>query len=68
MGLERVRKAARRNRKLGLTALLHHITSSLLGKSFHVLRKQAAAGVDGVTRRDYENHLFAQVQDLHRKI
>lgn len=68
MGLEGVREAARRNRKLRFTALLHHVTPSLLVESFHALRKQAAAGVDGVTWRDYENHLYGRVHELHREI
>ena len=49
MGLEGVREAARRNRRSRFTALLHHVTPSLLVESFYALRKQAAAGVDGVT-------------------
>ncbi|CAM2194946.1 RNA-directed DNA polymerase [Paraburkholderia kururiensis] len=68
MGLEGVREAARRNRKLRFTALLHHVTPSLLVESFHALRKQAAAGVDGVTWRDYEKHLYGRVHELHQEI
>jgi hypothetical protein len=47
--LEGVRQAARRNRRLRFTALLHHITPQLLIDSFYSLQKNAAAGVDGVT-------------------
>lgn len=68
MGLEGVRDAARRNRKLRFTALLHHVTPSLLVESFYVLRKQAAAGVDGVTWHDYESQLYGRVHELHREI
>ena len=68
MGLEGVREAARRNRKLKFTALLHHVTPSLLVESFYVLRKQAAAGVDGVTWHDYESQLYGRVHALHREI
>ena len=68
MGLEGVREAARRNRKLRFTALLHHVTPSLLVESFYVLRKQAAAGVDGVTWHDYESQLYGRVHELHREI
>lgn len=68
MGLEGVREAARRNRKLRFTALLHHVTPSLLVESFYVLRKQAAAGVDGVTWHDYESQLYGRVHQLHREI
>jgi hypothetical protein len=46
MGLEGVRKAARGNKRLRFTALLHHITPSLLVDSFYALQRNAAAGVD----------------------
>ena len=68
MGLEGVRETARRNRQLRFTALLHHVTPSLLVESFHALRKQAAAGVDGVTWKDYESQLYGRVHELHREI
>jgi len=45
-GLDRVRKAARRDGKLRFTALLHHVTVDLLQDSYHSLKKGAAPGVD----------------------
>lgn len=68
MGLEGVREAARTDKRVRLTALLHHITPSLLVESFYALRKNAAAGVDGVTWREYEDKLHARVPELHREI
>jgi RNA-directed DNA polymerase len=44
MGLEGVRQAARRNRRLRFTALMHHITPQLLVDSFYSLQRNAAAG------------------------
>lgn len=67
-GLERVRETAKRDRRLKFTALLHHITPSLLVESFYDLNKTAAVGVDGVTWRDYENLLYGRVHELHREI
>ncbi len=67
-GLESVRQAARRNRRLQFTALLHHITPQLLVESFYNLQKNAAAGVDGVTWREYEKILPQRVAELHRMI
>lgn len=67
-GLEGVRETARRKRKLRFTALLHHVTPSLLVESFYALRKQAGAGVDGVTWHDYESDLYGRVHELHREI
>lgn len=67
-GLQRVRETAKRNKRLKFTALLHHITPSLLVESFYDLNKTAAVGVDGVTWRDYENTLYERVHELHREI
>jgi RNA-directed DNA polymerase len=68
MGLEGVRQAARRSRRLQFTALLHHITPQLLAESFYDLKRNAAAGVDGVTWREYEKILPQRVTELHRVI
>lgn len=68
MGLEGVREAARRDKRAQFTALLHHITPSLLAESFYELRRDAAAGVDGVTWREYEKVLDQRIPDLHRAI
>lgn len=67
-GLEGIREMAKQNRKCRFTALLHHVTPSLLVESFYALRKQAAAGVDGVTWQAYENVLHGRVHELHREI
>jgi len=67
-GLEGVRQAARRNRRLRFTALMHHITPQLLVDSFYSLQRTAAAGVDGVTWREYEKILPQRVPELHRMI
>lgn len=67
-GLGRVRETARRNRRLKFTALLHHITPSLLVESFYDLNRKAATGVDGVSWRDYEQLLYGRVHELHREI
>ena len=68
MGLEGVRQAARKDKRMQFTALLHHVTPSLLVESFEALRKQAAAGVDGVTWEEYEKILGVRVPELHREI
>ena len=67
-GLDRVRKAARRDGKLQFTALLHHVTVDLLQESYHSLKKQAAPGVDGVTWEEYGQDLEARLCDLHGRI
>jgi hypothetical protein len=67
-GLEGIREAARRERRTKFTALLHHITPSLLVESYYDLKQNAAAGVDGVTWWDYEDVLYTRVHELHREI
>lgn len=67
-GLEGIRETAKRDKWVKFTALLHHLTPSLLVESFYDLNKTAAVGVDGVTWRDYENILYERVHELHREI
>ena len=50
---DRIRQVVERNPKERLTALFHHITPELLGASYLALRKDAAAGVDGMTWAEY---------------
>jgi len=67
-GLEGVREVAKRKGNERFTALLHHITPSLLVESFYDLNKTAAAGVDWKTWTDYEEQLYGRVHELHREI
>jgi RNA-directed DNA polymerase len=53
-GLSGVRQAAKERKQERFTALLHHLTVGLLRDSFYALKRQAAAGVDGVTWQEYE--------------
>lgn len=68
MGLEGVREVARRDKAERFTALLHHITPALLLESFAALEHNAAAGVNGVTWRDYEKEIYQRVDGLHQEI
>ena len=67
-GLDRVREAARREKQLRFTALLHQVTVDLLRDSYHSLKKQAAPGVDGVTWEEYGQTLEARLTDRHGRI
>ncbi len=66
--LERIRQAARRNKKEKFTALLHHISVELLETAFLEQRKDAAPGIDGVTWRDYEADLERKLADLYARV
>ena len=67
-GLLGVREAARRDKRLKFTSVLHHITPELLRASFFELRKQAAPGIDGETWRDYAVDFERRIEDLHGRI
>jgi len=67
-GLAGVRKAARENKEMKFTALLHHVTFDLLRSSFGSLKRRAAPGVDGVTWQEYEAGLEGRLADLHSRV
>src|SRR5438128_5765010 len=49
-GLDRVRQAAKAKKKERFTALLHHVSVDLLKEAYSWLKRDAAPGVDGVSR------------------
>ena len=67
-GLHGVREAARKDSKLKLTALLHHVNEDCLTEAFFNLKKAAAVGVDQVTWHDYERNLEVNIADLHGRV
>jgi RNA-directed DNA polymerase len=67
-GLAGVRKAARERKEMKFTALLHHMTVSLLRESFYALKRRAAPGVDGITWKEYEAGLEDRLIDLHNRV
>jgi RNA-directed DNA polymerase len=67
-GLDRVRQTAKANRKCRFTALMHHVTPDLLRQSYFWLKRNAAAGVDGVTWRGYGDRLEDNLTDLHDRV
>jgi retron-type reverse transcriptase len=68
-GLERVRHAAKRDRKQRFTALLHHVyTIDRLRAAYFALKRDAAAGIDGETWRHYRKALEANLHDLAARI
>lgn len=66
--LERVRQAARNDKKLRFTALFHHLTVDRLRASFHALKRRAAPGVDEVTWQQYQEDLEDNLEDLHGRL
>jgi hypothetical protein len=67
-GLRGVREAAKRDKRLRFTALLHHVSVLLLESSFYALKRDAAPGVDGVTWTEYETGLGERLKNLHSRV
>lgn len=67
-GLDRVREAARRDRKMQFTALLHHVDEAALLRAFRTINRNATAGVDGVTWKQYEERVEEKLRDLCGRI
>jgi group II intron reverse transcriptase/maturase len=67
--LERVRQAAKKDKKLRFTALLHHIYDpDRLREAYFCLKREAAPGVDGETWRHYGETLEDNLQDLSHRL
>lgn len=63
--LGRVRQRAVRDKKLKFTSLMHHIASmDTLREAYYSLKRDACAGIDGQTWKQYEEGLEANLQDL----
>jgi RNA-directed DNA polymerase len=67
--LERVRQAAKQDRKMRFTALLHHVYHpDTLREAYYGLKREAAPGLDGVTWQDYGGNLEANLQELSGRL
>ena len=67
--LERIRQAARQDRTMRFTALLHHIYDlEALRTAYLDLKRNAAPGVDGETWRHYGGDLEANLLDLSERL
>jgi hypothetical protein len=68
-GIERVRQAAKQDRKQRFTALLHHVYDvDRLRGAYFAVKRDAAAGIDGETWRHYGEALEANLRDLAARV
>ena len=67
-GLDRIRKAAGRNKTLRFTNLMHHVSEDLLRKAYQALKRDAAPGVDEETWSAYGEKLYSRLPDLHDRV
>jgi RNA-directed DNA polymerase len=67
--MERIRQAACRNKGLRFTTLWHHVYNiGHLRESYFMLKRDAAAGVDGETWRHYGEELEENLRDLSARL
>src|SRR3954453_23089153 len=66
--LERVRFAARREKKAKFTSLMQHLDHEMLRTSFDALKRGGAPGVDGMTWETYEQGLDRRIENLHARV
>lgn len=68
MELSRIAELAKQDAGRKFYSIAHFLTKEALWGAFDGLRKNAAAGVDGVTYADYEEHLVENLCKLHEKL
>ena len=67
--LERVRQAAKRDKKMRFTALLHHVYDlDRLREAYFSLKRDAAPGMDGQTWKAYGKALEENLHDLSDRL
>ena len=67
-GLPKVVERARREPEGRFHSLAHLIDVPALGRAYDRLRKDAAVGVDGITKEVDGEALYANLQDLHERM
>ena len=67
-GLDRIREAARKDKSLRFTSLMHHITVDLLRDSYYALKRNAAPGVDDITWVQYGEQMETSLPNLHERV
>ena len=66
--LQRIAEKASRKPEFQFTSLFHLMNEELLLGCYERLRKDAAAGIDEVTKADYAANLTENVQDLVKRL
>jgi group II intron reverse transcriptase/maturase len=66
--LLKVMERAKRSPQMRFSSLAHLIDEEALKRAYHRIRKDAAVGVDGVTKEHYGEALERNVADLHSRM
>jgi group II intron reverse transcriptase/maturase len=66
--LDRLSALAKEDPKRQFFSIAHLITPEELHAAFRSLRKEASAGVDGVTHEEYERDVERNIRELHQRL
>ena len=66
--LERISELAKENRQLQFLSIAHLLTPVALTEAFKGLRKDASAGIDGVTYGEYQKEMGSKIQQLYDRV
>lgn len=66
--LNRLTELAREDPGRAFFSIAHYLTVEALYEAFRGLRKDASAGVDGVTYREYQGNGWENIQKLHDRL
>src|SRR3984885_2351560 len=66
--INRLSELAKEDPKRQFFSIAHLITPEKMYAAFLSLRKDASAGVDGVTYEEYENDAARNIRELHRRL
>lgn len=67
-GLRKVAERAKREPAARFNSLAHLIDEELLTRAFRRLRRDAAVGVDGISKEQYGQALESNLKDLHERL
>jgi group II intron reverse transcriptase/maturase len=66
--LLKLAERAKREPEARMLALAHHLDEELMAAAYRRIRKDAAVGVDGVTKEQYGEHLEDNLRALHTRM
>jgi group II intron reverse transcriptase/maturase len=66
--IDRIAELAKEDPKRQFYSIAHLITVGKLYEAFRSLRKNASAGIDGVTCAEYETNADEKIRQLHRRL
>ena len=66
--IDRIAELAKEDPKRQFFSIAHLITVEKLYEAFRSLRREASAGIDGVTYAEYETNAEENIRQLHQRL